>query len=111
MQTPFDHRKLDRLMDDAGVDLVLASSAHNVQYLLGGYRFFLFAHGTAMGVSRYLPLLGYVKGRPDAAFYIGNALEGSQQELDPLWVAEVKNSAWTTAESAELAASLIRALK
>jgi Xaa-Pro aminopeptidase len=108
--TPFDARKLDRLMDDAGVDLVLASSPHNVQYLLGGYRFFLFAHGTAMGVSRYLPLVGYVKGRPDAAFYIGNPLEAGQQELEPLWVAQVQNGAWTTAESAELAAKMIRAL-
>lgn len=108
--TPFDDRKLDRLMDDAGVDLVLASSPHNVQYLLGGYRFFLFAHGTVMGVSRYLPLVGYVKGRPDAAFYIGNPLEGGQQELEPLWVAQVQNGAWTTAESAELAAKMIRAL-
>lgn len=111
MLTPFDNRKLDRLMDEAGVDLVLASSPHNVQYLLGGYRFFLFAHGTVMGISGHLPLLGYVKGRPDAAFYVGNALEGSQQEYDPLWVAEVKNSAWTTVESAELAAAQIRSLQ
>ncbi len=109
--TPFDSRKLDRLMDEAGVDVVLASSPHNVQYLLGGYRFFLFAHGTVMGISRYLPLVGYVKGRPDAAFYVGNPLEASQQELEPLWVPQVANRAWTTAESAESAAELLRKLK
>ena len=35
---PFDHHRLDRLMDDAGIDVVLATSKHNVQYLLGGHR-------------------------------------------------------------------------
>jgi Xaa-Pro dipeptidase len=110
VQPPFDHEKLDRLMDEAGVDVVLACSRHNVQYLLGGYQFFLFAHGTVMGVSRYLPLVGYVKGRPDRSFYIGNALEGGQQEFEPLWVARAENTTWTSAEASELAARQIRAL-
>ena len=35
---PFDHDRLDRLMDEAGIDVVLATSKHNVQYLLGGHR-------------------------------------------------------------------------
>ena len=42
MLLPFDAERLDRLMDAAGVDAVLACSLHNVQYLLGGYRFFMF---------------------------------------------------------------------
>ena len=29
---------LDRLMDEAGIDVLLATSKHNVQYLLGGHR-------------------------------------------------------------------------
>ena len=39
---PFDTAKLDRLMDEAGLDILIATSRHNVQYLLGGYRFFVF---------------------------------------------------------------------
>ncbi|UGS39010.1 Methionine aminopeptidase 1, mitochondrial [Capillimicrobium parvum] len=90
-------------MDEAEIDVVLACSPHNVQYLLGGYRFFLFAHGTVMGVSRYLPIVGYVRGRPDRAFLIGNPLEAGQQELEPPWVVDVANAAWTSRQSAELA--------
>ena len=36
---PFDTRHLDGLMDRAGIDVLLVTSKHNVQYLLGGYRF------------------------------------------------------------------------
>jgi Xaa-Pro aminopeptidase len=31
---PFDSARLDRLMDEAGMDVLLATSKHNVQYLL-----------------------------------------------------------------------------
>ena len=37
---PFDASRLDRLMDEAGIDVLLATSKHNVQYLLGGHRAF-----------------------------------------------------------------------
>lgn len=110
MSPPFDAAKLDRLLDSASVDLVLACSPHNVQYLLGGYRFFLFANGIAMGVSSYLPFVGYAKGRPDSAFYVGNALERGHQEVEPLWVPEAENASWSSVEAGELAARRIRRL-
>ena len=110
MTPPFDAAKLDRLLDGAAVDLVLACSPHNVQYLLGGYRFFLFANGTVMGVSSYVPLVGYTRGRPDSAFYVGNALEHGHQEVEPLWVPEVENASWSAVEAGELAARRIRRL-
>jgi len=53
---PFDTERLDRLMDDAGIDVLLATSKHNVQYLLGGHRAFFFESMDAMGLSRYLPV-------------------------------------------------------
>ena len=35
-----------RIMDAAGLDVLIVTSKHNIQYLLGGYRFFFFdAHG------------------------------------------------------------------
>ena len=85
MNLPFDDNKLSALMEDQGADVVLASSKENVQYLLGGYKFFFFAHKDAIGVSRYQPLVGLPKGAPDKAFYIGNVMEGWQQEVEPLW--------------------------
>ena len=50
MDLPFDVRHLDELMDEAGVDLLLATDKDTVQYLTGGYRFFFFAHKDAIGV-------------------------------------------------------------
>lgn len=37
---PFDTARLDRLMDEAGINLLVATSKHNIQYLLGGHRSF-----------------------------------------------------------------------
>ena len=54
---PFDASRLDRLMDEAGIDVLLATSKHNVQYLLGGHRAFFFDYMDAMGLSRYLPIV------------------------------------------------------
>ena len=54
-------------MEGAGLDAILATSKHNVQYLLGGHRSFFFSHADAGGVSRYLPIVAYVKGAPEKA--------------------------------------------
>ncbi|MBI3128915.1 MAG: aminopeptidase P family protein [Candidatus Tectomicrobia bacterium] len=97
-------------MEKEGVDLLLASSKDNVAYLLGGYRFFFFAHKDAIGVSRYLPLLGYRRGSPEKAFYLGNSMESWQQEWEPLWVPEAANSHWHSEKAAKDAAGRIRKL-
>jgi Xaa-Pro aminopeptidase len=92
MQLPFDAQRLDRLMDEAGIDVLLATSKHNVQYLLGGHRAFFFDYMDAMGLSRYLPIMLYPKGKPDKAAYFGHRLEGFQQQVKPLWVSEVQTN-------------------
>ena len=60
---PFDAARLDKLMDEAGIDVLIATSKHNVQYLLGGHRAFFFDYMDAMGLCRYLPVLVYAEGR------------------------------------------------
>src|SRR5438309_648346 len=111
MSPPFSAGKLDALMDQAGIDVLLATSRENVQYLLGGYRFFIFAHKDSFGVSRYLPCLGYVKGRPEVAFYVGCPVEGFQQGLEPgFWVKDVRNSSWHSETTGREAAGFIRNL-
>jgi Xaa-Pro aminopeptidase len=87
---PFDAARLDALMDDAGIDVLLATSKHNVQYLLGGYRFFFFDTMDAIGVSRYLPVLVYRKGKPEQAAYVGCAMENFERELDKFWPATLE---------------------
>ena len=108
MNIPFDHAKLDALLDDLGVEVAMACSKHNVQYLLGGYRYFFFAHSDAIGVSRYLPIVGYVKGRPELSFYVGAGNEDWGTEVSPIWTANVVNRAWTPRDAALIAADLIK---
>ena len=82
---PFDAGRLDALLDDAGIDVLIATSKHNVQYLLGGYRFFFFETMDAIGTTRYLPALVYRKGKPESAAYVGCAMETFEQELGRFW--------------------------
>ncbi|MGK6314274.1 M24 family metallopeptidase [Neorhizobium sp. DT-125] len=72
-------------MEERGLDVLLVTSKHNVQYLLGGYRFFMFDYMDATGLSRYLPVMVYPKGRPDLVAYIGNPNESYERELGSLW--------------------------
>ena len=55
-------KKLDRLMADAGVDLVLANSRENVRYLCGGYYFHFHERFTALGHGQYMALAGVPRG-------------------------------------------------
>ncbi len=106
----FDTKKLDRLMEDAGLDALVVTSRHNVQYLLGGYRFFFFDVMEAIGVSRYLPVFVYQRGRPENAIYLGNRMEGFEKELGRIPAATVKTATWGTVDAMRLAADHIQAL-
>lgn len=100
---PFDHNLLDRLMDDAGIDVLIASSKHNVGYLLGGYRFFFFDGMDAIGLSRYLPLFVYVKGRPDQAVYVANGMEAYEKARGRFWLPNVITACWGTRDAMQRA--------
>ena len=86
---PFDTARLDRLMDEAGIDILLATSKHNVQYLLGGHRAFFFESMDAMGLSRYLPVFVYAKGGAQTAGFFGHRMENYQNQVKPFWVSEL----------------------
>ena len=90
---PFDTAKLDALLDRAGIDALIVSSKHNIQYLLGGYRFFFFEHFDAIGVGRYVPLLVYQRGHAERTRYIGNGMERYEKDLGVLWAPDLV-SAW-----------------
>jgi Xaa-Pro aminopeptidase len=106
---PFESVRLDALLDEAGMDAVVISSKHNIQYLFGGYRFFFFDHFDAIGVSRYLPMLVYVKGRPDQSTYIGHGMETYEKELGKFWTPTFQRSS-TSFDSAQLAADHLATL-
>jgi Xaa-Pro aminopeptidase len=97
-------------MDESGVDLLLATDKDTVQYLTGGYRFFFLAHKDAIGISRYMPVLGYPKGKPEKGFFVGYGLEPQYQEVTPLWAPTIRNTQKSSAHAAREAADLIRKL-
>jgi Xaa-Pro aminopeptidase len=101
---PFDTARLDRLMDEAGLDIVLATSKHSIQYLLGGYRYFFYSYMDAHGLSRYLPFFVYVKGQPDKCAYIASPMEVYEKDLGKFWVSEFAFNNMTTTQSAAAAA-------
>ena len=106
---PFDRALLDGLMDKSAVDAVLATSKHNVQYLLGGHRSGFFDYMDAIGLSRYLPVLVYPKGKPDNAGYFGNALERHETENSPFWPPVVQPKFMRSPDVAQAAISHLRA--
>ncbi len=104
---PFDTRQLDKQMEAAGLDVIVATSKHNIQYLLGGYRFFFFDSMDAMGVSRYLSAVVYRKGRPEDTAYIGCVMEGGEKELGKFWTPKVElGSVGSKATMANVAAHI-----
>lgn len=105
---PFDHSRLDRLMDEAGIDVVIATSKHNVQYLLGGHRADFFDYMDATGVTRYLPVLVYAKGAPEKAAYIGHRLEKFQREVNPMWTPETQTNTAGSVDAMQKAVEYIR---
>ena len=105
---PFDTGRLDRLLEEAGIDLLLATSKHNVQYLLGGHRSIFFDYMDATGLSRYLPVLVYAKGAPDKAAYIGHRLESHQKEVAPFWTPEALTSSSGSVDAAQKAIEYVR---
>src|SRR5690242_21958239 len=96
---PFDQAKLDGLMDKAGIDVLILTSKHNIQYLLGGYRFFFFDYMDAIGVSRYLPVVVYQKGHPDNSAYIGYTLERYEKQLGKFWPRVVETTAGNSSDA------------
>ncbi|MGA3311083.1 MAG: Xaa-Pro peptidase family protein [Xanthobacteraceae bacterium] len=107
---PFDTARLDQLMDDAGIDVLLATSKHNVQYLLGGHRSFFFDTMDAIGTTRYLPAFVYPKGAPEKAGYFGHRMEGYQTALKPFWVTEINIKSSGSVDVMEAAADYLRRL-
>ena len=105
---PFDTGKLDGLMDAAGIDILVATSKHNVQYLLDAERAIFFDYMDALGISRYLPVLIYPKGAPEKAGYVGHPLEAHQRAVSPLWVPDVQTKGSTSVEAIMRAVEMIR---
>ncbi len=107
---PFDAARLDELMEREGIDVLLVTSKHNIQYLLGGYRFFFCDYSDAIGVSRYLPILIYPRGRPECASYVGQSMEISEVENGCFWMRKTDTTVWGSVQAMRIAVEHLRAL-
>jgi Xaa-Pro aminopeptidase len=96
---PYSFAKLDDLMEWAGIDVLLVTSKHNTQYLLGGYRFIFFSAMDAIGHSRYLPVIAYVKGAPDKTAYVANKMEAGEHANHPFWPQHFLPMSWGSVDS------------
>lgn len=105
----WDFGHLDDLMEEAGLDVLLATSKHNVRYLLGGYQFIFFAAMDAIGHSRYLPVVVYVRGDPSKTAFIANKMEAGEHQNNPFWVPHFQPVAWGSVDSMEAAVAHLRA--
>jgi Xaa-Pro aminopeptidase len=105
---PFDAARLDRLLGEASVDAVVATSRHNVRYLLGSYSEF-HRNFAAMGADRYLPAVCYRRERPEEAFAVRGAVDRHMHEVAPPWVPSVLDGAQSAEETADVVAGQLRA--
>lgn len=103
--TPFDAGRLDGLLEEAGLEAIVATSPHNVRYLLGGYHFFMYEIADSIGLSRYLPAVGYRRGAPDQALYVGAGNEDWGTAIESLWIEDIRNVSWSSVETAAAVAA------
>ena len=84
------------------------SARHNVRYMLGGYRHHYYANEESLGLSRYQPVVGYVAGAPQQAFFVGSWMDRDPLALHPIWVADVRA---VTTDGTQTGALVVDALR
>jgi Xaa-Pro aminopeptidase len=104
MKVPFDQARLDEILARERVDVVIATSRHNVRYLLGSYSSF-HRHFDAIGIDRYQPAVVYRRGAPEQTLAVGAPIDRAEHEARPLWTPAVFDGAQTSAEAAAAVAA------
>lgn len=107
---PFDAKKLERLMEQAGLELILACTRHNVRYLTGGYYYHFHAAATRMAQTQYLPFVGVPRGRVGEPFFVCRPEERGQMEAEGLWILHRVDAVRGTVPAAESAVKTIHRL-
>ena len=72
---PFDAALADRLMEEAGIDVLLATSKHNTSTCSAATSFIFFSAMDAIGHSRYLPIVIYERAGPSMPPMSANRME------------------------------------
>jgi Xaa-Pro aminopeptidase len=96
-------------MRQAGAEVLLASSRHNLRYLTGGYCYPLYAWDAHTRGTQYLPFLAVPESRLEEAFLIGRPGEGEALQEAGGWLRRCHESAAIGTRPA--AARAVEALK
>lgn len=107
---PFDGAKLQQLMEETGVDLVLASTRHNVRYLTGGYVYHFHERSPRVASGQYLAFVGVPRARIEDAFYIGAPSQMRGLDVLPMWIERRSLETGSAHSSATDAASMAHGL-
>lgn len=68
---PFDATKLFALMEESEVELLLASTRHNIRYLTGGYYYPLYMWDPHARKTQYLSFACIPRHCLDDSFFVG----------------------------------------
>jgi Xaa-Pro aminopeptidase len=82
---PYDRTRLAALLEARGIDVLLASSRHNIRYLTGGYCYPLFQWDAHTRGTQYLPFLVVPREAPEAPVFVGRP--GEREVLEDAGVA------------------------
>ena len=113
---PFDGERLTRLMRAQHVDVVLATTRHNVRYLTGGYYLSFYARTPRFGGGQYVSAVGIPAEDLDSAFYVGRR-DGILNEQDyievfgPFWISNrhwIERGPSMSAAAGQTAAQVLR---
>ncbi|MBN1835897.1 MAG: aminopeptidase P family protein [Spirochaetales bacterium] len=85
-EVSFDHKRLFDLMRGAEVDLLLASTRHNLRYLTGGYYYPLYMWDAHTRGTQYLSFLAIPRDSLGDALFIGRPGESQLIEEAGLWL-------------------------
>jgi len=110
MTYPFDFEKLEILMEKSKMDLVLATTRHNIRYLTGGHYHHFFARSNRMGTNRYLSVVGLPRRQFENTFYVGRKQESRELKEQPLWMEHQHLGVYQTWSAADLTVNAIKHL-
>jgi Xaa-Pro dipeptidase len=89
---PFDAARLFALMEESEVELLLASTRHNIRYLTGGYYYPLYMWDAHARRTQYLCFLGIPRDRPGDSFFIGRPGEREVMQEKDVWPGQCHES-------------------
>jgi len=106
---PFDATKLLALMEESEVELLLASTRHNIRYLTGGYYYPLYMWDPHARRTQYLSFACIPRSSLDGSFFVGRPGEREVMQEADVWIGQCYEG--DKIASLSIAARMVEVLK